>query len=164
MRSAPTKRPRMPYKTIITRQSIKMPALQTLITPHNPKHNPCNHSHYPLDLRTTKYSIPSKTLSLHSGRKKPGWIGETYRFPRRPGKGGGTGGLPYASTPRAARQSGQYHFALREGMSDLVMCMHSRWNHSLSHCGRLAEVARGSRLRAGDGDLRCYRRISFRRS
>jgi len=65
----------------------------------------------------------------------------TYLLPRPlPGSEGGTLGLPNASVPSFSRQSGQYHFALRAGIC--VMPTHSKWNHSLSHCGRFVSIAR----------------------
>lgn len=38
--------------------------------------------------------------------------------------------------PRVTLHSGQYHFVVRGGIS--VKPTHSRWNHSFSHCNRLA--------------------------
>lgn len=84
------------------------------------------------DLYTLSYSIPLKDIDnfLHTSTLFPLSLkgGETYRLPAPllPGSGGGTSGFPYASVPSCALQSGQYHFARREGMSSSVMFIQGR--------------------------------------
>ena len=70
----------------------------------------------------SKYSIPWRLSIAHATKKR----GDAYLFPLRPGSGGGTSGLPYASVFSAARQSGQYHLARREGISPSVMLIQGR--------------------------------------